>query len=297
MKKISDKKTWNSIIEKEFKEDDDIYFRYEYFKLWGDEYDMTPEALYWEDGINKVFWPHLIIHNKEKHFNIEEFDFTTPYGYSGFLSNSPIEKFMKEYKRMYNNKDEFIRFHHLNQNWKYFKDAKKVYDIVVVDLDNIQIKKGHRYNIKKAMERDCEYRIIEDPTEEDIENFIQLYYLTMNINRANERYYFSYSFIKRHFDLLDSIIIEVIFDKEVIGSSIYIKGKKSLHYHLSGRDPKYNRYYPTDLMIWGAINYGKEHNFKYLVLGGGRGENDSLYEFKKGFSDITYPFYIAKLKL
>ena len=39
----------------------------------------------------------------------------------------------------------------------------------------------------------------------------------------------------------------------------------------------------------------KENNFKLLHLGGGRGKNDSLFEFKKGFSNDIIPFYIGKM--
>jgi hypothetical protein len=59
-------------------------------------------------------------------------------------------------------------------------------------------------------------------------------------------------------------------------------------------DYNYQNLYPSNLIIWETIKWAKNKNFKTLHLGGGRGANDSLFEFKKGFSKVFYPFYLGK---
>lgn len=291
---IKDKNTWNSILYKNFNEYDDIYFKYEYYKLWGDEYGMVPEAFYWEKNEKKVFWPHLISKNIADSFNSESFDYTTPYGYGGFLSNCNVSEFLEDYKIIIKG-NEFIRFHPVIANWKLFDNAIYINDIVVIDLCSLNLKKGHGYNIRKSKDKGCKYKIIENPLNGDINNFIRLYYNTMDRNKTDKRYYFNKNFIKKHFELLDSFIIEVKYKDIVIGSCIFMRGSKLLHYFLSGSDLAYSSYYPTDLMIWASMEYARKNKYRMIVLGGGRGKNDSLYVFKKGFSNTTYPFYIGKI--
>ncbi|HJH27991.1 MAG TPA: GNAT family N-acetyltransferase, partial [Methanophagales archaeon] len=91
-----------------------------------------------------------------------------------------------------------------------------------------------------------------------------------------------------------SILIEVKYNNRIIGTSMLILGGKIIHYHLSGAAYGLKSLYPSDLILWEAIKWAKENNFKLLHLGGGRAKNDSLFKFKKGFSNDIIPFYIGK---
>jgi len=242
------------------------------------------------------------------------YDLTTPYGYGGPLIvtkakdkiNGSLKEFFAEYENFALKNDyisEFIRFHPLLGNWEFFNkffDVKYSNDVVIVDLSKElneiweNIKKGHKYNIKKSMREGCEVEITTDVSPKKIENFIEIYYLTMNKNKAPKKYYFSKEFISDHFNLLNVILIEVKYKNEVIGTSIFICGDKMIHYHLSGATYDFKGLYPSDITLWEAIKWAKKNGFKYLHLGGGLGRNDSLFEFKRSFSKIASPFYIGR---
>lgn len=321
MKIIKERNDWENLLDKDFNNYNDVFFRYEYFKLYVDNYNADLEGISWEDGNLKIFWPHLIrdISKISQFKKFKYYDLTTPYGYGGPLLvsntenenkeeiNESLKIFFKEYKdyALKNNYvSEFIRFHPVFQNWELFNkifDIDHLNDVVVInleeDLEKIwqNIKKGHKYNIKKSEKEGCKVKVINKPNEKNIEDFIKIYYQTMDKNQASKKYYFPEKFIKDHFKLLNAVLIETEYKNKIIGSSIFICGNKIIHYFLSGASEEFKGLYPSNLTLWEAIKWAKENNFKILHLGGGRGKNDSLFEFKKGFSDLLRPFKAGKI--
>ena len=317
MNTITDRIEWNSLLKGEFSEYNDIYFRYEYFELYKRHYGVEPEGIFWEDGNVKIFWTHLIrdISKIEQFKDFKYYDLTTPYGYGGPIitkteDKEEINKSLKEFFEDYGNYAlrnnyvcEFIRFYPIFENQNFFNrifNVEYLNDVVMVDLSKDleeiwkDIRKGHKYNIKKSVKEGCKVKIISKPLIRDIEDFVGLYYETMDKNKASKKYYFSMEFINDHFNLLNAMLIEVKNKNRVIGTSMFIYGDKINHYYLSGAAYGFKSLYPSDLILWGAIKWAKENGFKYLHLGGGRGKNDSLFEFKKGFSKEILPFYIGK---
>lgn len=313
---VKDKNTWNSLLKGEFEQYNDIYFRYEYFELYRKYYNVDPEVVFWEDNRVRVFLAHLVrdISKIGQFKDFKYYDLTTPYGYGGPLvivkkGKEKINKSLKEFFEEYRNYAltnsyicEFIRFHPIFENWKSLNgvfDIEHTNDVVIIDLTKDleeiwkDIKRGHRYNIKKSTREGCKVEIASNASKK-IGNFIKVYYLTMDKNKAPKKYYFSTEFINSHLSLLNALLVEVKYKNEVIGASIFIYGDKIVHYHLSGATHGFRGLYPSDLTLWEATKWAKENDFKYLHLGGGRGKNDSLFEFKRGFSKITLPFYIGK---
>ena len=309
---------WNSLLKEEFSEYNDIYFGYGYFELYKRHYGVEPEAIFWEDQNIKIFWSHLIrdISKIEQFKDFKYYDLTTPYGYGGPLiitktgNKEKINKSLRDFFEDYTNYAlrnnyvcEFIRFYPIFENWKFFNtifNVEYLNDVVIVDLakdlEEIwkDVKKGHRYNIKKSVKEGCEIEIINKPSIGDIEDFINLYYEIMDKNKASKKYYFSIEFLNDHFNLLKSILIEVKYNNRIIGTSMFIFWDKIIHYYLSGAAYDSKSLYPSDLILLESIKWAKENNFKLLHLGGGRAKNDSLFEFKKGFSNDIIPFYIGK---
>ncbi|EHP89554.1 GNAT family N-acetyltransferase [Methanotorris formicicus] len=317
MEVITSKKDWNNIL-KNFEMFDDVYFKYEYFKIYKRHYRVDIEGIYWEDDNINIFLGHLIrdISKIPLFKDFKYFDLTTPYGYGGPLiitkSNDKdhikrsLIKFKKDYYDYCKSKNyvcEFIRFHPVFENYKYLNNVfsiEYINDTVVIDLrkdiDTIykSLKKGHKYNIKKTIKEGCIVNVILDPSPEDIDNFMLCYNEMLRRNESPKKYYFTKDFIKDHFNYLEALLITIEHNNRCIGASIFIKGKNILHYYLSGSF-KIKGVYPNDLIIWEAIKYGKKNNFKYLFLGGGRGSNDSLFKYKSGFSNNYKQFYIGKI--
>lgn len=321
MEIVTERNEWNQVL-KQFPKINDVYFDYDYFSIFSCHYNAKPETLVWEDQHVSIFWSHLVreIPNtlgNDKRF----FDLITPYGYGGPLINyksnnnskiqESLQSFMKEYFEFAKKRNyvcEFIRFHPILKNWEPFLEGfqktitlEHINDTVQIDLskdlDQIwqEIRKGHKYNIKKTERENCEVKVFENPSEYDIDAFISLYHQTMKNNCASNKYFFTPSFIKDHFSRLSTALIRVDYCGQLIGASMFIAGNSFVHYHLSGSNKDYKGVYPSELIIWNAIKWAKERKFRIFHLGGGLGKNDPLFNFKKGFSQITAPFFTGKI--
>ena len=198
---------------------------------------------------------------------------------------------------------EFIRFHPFLNNWVGFKDLFEVEylnDVVSLDLTQdyeviwrSMIKKT-RYYTKRSLMEFKNITISDNPTETEINDFISLYYKTMEKNRASKKYYFSKAFIKNHFKFGTLLIYCKNHTNILASSAMFLKGNKIIHYHLSSSNYKIEGS-PSRAVLWAAIEWAKENGFKWFHLGGGFGANDSLFHFKKGFSNTFLPFYMGKI--
>ena len=318
MQIVNNKTEWNKILKTNFKELMDVYFRYEYFDLYSKTYKSLPEGLFWEDKKIKIFWSHLIrsIQNIDIYKEYSYHDLTTPYGYGGPLVypkvhendeiEDSLEKFFNEYREYAEEKNyvsEFIRFYPILKNWAGFEnlfDIIYLNDVVVLDLTQdyediwSNMAKNTRYYTKKAIKEFEKIIIAEKPSDKEINDFVSLYYETMDKNNASEKYYFSSEFIKNHYNF-GNLLIYCMNKENIIGSSaMFLTGNQILHYHLSATNYNFKNP-PSRAVLWGAIEWAKERSLKYFYFGGGRAKNDSLFNFKKGFSKTYLPFYIGKI--
>ena len=321
MKIVTERNEWNQVLQ-QFPNINDVYFNYDYFNIYKCHFNAEPEAIVWENKYISIFWSHLVREVPHKAgSNRNFFDLITPYGYGGPLISykdsdkakirESLDQFMKEYIEFARKKNyicEFIRFHPILNNWEPFLEGfqktitlEHINDTVQIDLtknlDQIwqELRKGHKYNIKKTERENCEVKLFENPSDADIDAFISLYHETMKNNCASNKYFFTPSFIKDHFTRLSTILIRVDYCGQLIGASMFIAGNTFVHYHLSGSNKDYKGVYPSELIIWAAIKWAKEREFRIFHLGGGLRKNDPLFNFKKGFSQITAPFFTGKI--
>ncbi|KAF5077689.1 Acetyltransferase (GNAT) domain protein [anaerobic digester metagenome] len=318
MKVITEGKKWNKTLEENFS-NIDVYSKYEYYNLYEKHYDVKSESIFWEDEYLKVFWPHLIrdVSKLKRCADFSCYDLTTPYGYGGPVihmntsdkvkASESTRSFFEDYKEYALNNgyvSEFIRFDPFLRNWEFFEGifhVEHVNDVVLVDLsqelDKIwnDIRRGHRRHIQNSIKEGCKVRFIENPSEEDLSDFIKLYCSTMDRNHADQKYYFSTEFIEDHFKLLNTLLTVVEHGNNTIGMTMFIYGNDSIHYHLTGTSTDTEKVYPPHLTLFETIKWAKERKFRYLSLGGGREINDNLFEFKRRFSRLTRQNHIGKL--
>lgn len=319
MEVIFKKEKWNNTLIKEFPDVWDIYFKYEYFNLFSKNYNVKPESLYWEDSNIKIFWSHLI-RNFEYNKNFKNYqiyhDVITPYGYGGPLIVKKVEeksKINESFKTFFNSYQkycqknnyisEFIRFHPFLDNWVEFEglfEIEYLNDVVSLDLTQdyeiiwSNMSKKTRYYTKRSLKEFEVIKISDNPSENEVNDFISLYYETMDKNEASKKYYFSDEFIKNHFKF-GTILIYCKNRANVLASSaMFLKGNRIIHYHLSSSNYKIEGS-PSRAVLWAAIEWAKDNGFKWFHLGGGFGSNYSLFNFKKGFSNILLPFYMGKI--
>ncbi len=303
---------WDEVVSS-FKEYD-VYWLSGYVKAFHIHGDGEPLLIYYEDemtrGVNVVMKRDVSL---DKCFigKIEEniyFDFTTPYGYGGWLiEGNNTEKLFESYDEWLKKSDiicEFVRFHPVIGNHELceeFYDVVRLGEVVHMELTSqndiwSNITSKNRNMIRKALKNDVQ--IYNGRFPEIFEKFREIYNGTMDKDDAEDYYYFDKQFY-------DSILYDLpnnaqVFwaekDGIVIAVSVMLATNRRMNYHLSGSLKEYGSLAPTNLLLYKAALWGCANGYKTLYLGGGLGSGeDSLFKFKKAFfkGDLKR-FYIGK---
>lgn len=298
----------------------DVYYLPAYNRICKDNGDGNPFAAYYENGSGKVFYPFIERDILELPFLAGSNqwrgnkDITTPYGFGGPLisckdpcGNELLKEFRNHFNRYCQERkivSEFIRFHPLLENHAGHTDILSCTlnrQTVAVDLqkgpDNIweNMSSTCRNRIRKA--RRNQVQVDFSDTESDIREFIRLYTLTMDKLKAKQYYYFSpeYFFgLKKH--LKESFVLaNARVGGKVIASGIIFCCGSFMNYHLGGSDENQLNMAPNNLLFFETARFGAEKGFKYLHLGGGHSNNDSLHKFKLGFApDGRKEFWVGQ---
>ena len=295
----------------------DIYFFPQYIKI----YELNGEGdgycfVYYESEDTYILLPFIKrrINELEAFRDLEEtyFDIISPYGYSGpFIVNNKknnnkklTEGFLEEFNKFCLNSSiitEFCRLHPLLQNQRLISEKirtqernETVYIDLTQEMDTIwkEIRKGHKSSIKKARKNEIE--IIEDSTFRYLDDFYNLYCLTMDKRDAKSFYYFPKTFFENTIKLLDGNIKLFIarYNSKIISASLFMHYGDYIHYHFSGSDPEYLYLCSNNLLIYEVALWAKEREFKFFHLGGGvDAPEDSLFVFKSGFSKNRSTFF------
>ena len=276
----------------------DIYYLKEYGKIWANYEKADFELFKYKKGSYSVIYPILKrkIDNKWR-------DVTSPYGYSGPLTNSRDKNFYKGFRQAFNlycQKNnvvsEFIRFHPLLENHfdaQGIIPLKKRGQTVWVDLlkptDQLlgDFRKGHRNIIRKSQNNNVLVKL-ESP--QKINQFYRLYIDTMKRKKSINFYLFSEKFFKDHFNKLNNNIfwLGAYYLDKFIAGAIFLKSANFLHYYFAGSDDQYLSLSPGTLILWEAIKIGKKLGLHKFHLGGGI--DDKLFFYKSGFSDNRADF-------
>ena len=296
----------------------DIYFEPAYAKLYETD-DAEAKEYRFEnpDGIiTNLFLKRRI--NLLPEEGGRYYDLITPYGYGGpviRMLHDPAKKealiaaYMEDfgqYALKENIVSEFVRFHPIIGNGKDFRDAyASIYDRKTVgtnltyeDVIRTEFSKHKRKDIKKILsDGRIRYRIDEDP--ETLDDFIEIYYSTMDRDGAGDYYYFG----KDYFDGLlkafpkNIITGKVTFEDKLIAMGVYFRYGRFMHAHLSGTLTEYLEYSPAYILKYALALYGHEKGYEVIHYGGGSSNDpeNGLYKFKRDFGKNTqFDFYIAK---
>lgn len=294
----------------------DIYFNDEYVKL--NERIEGGEAECFRYCCEYGTMQNLFIKRKVPYvLNGEQYyDAITPYGYGGpvVLECSDRERLIEEYSKAYKeycreNKivDEFVRFHPLAENAPGLKDLYEVIfsrhtaaiDVSDPDFYMVQFTSECRNRIKNSRKRGVTVEI--DEKCEHLDEFIRLYYMTMDKNNASDYYYFDKAYFERLISIPECkfMLVNAYLEGEMIASVLYMISDGNMHYHLSANNPEYYKLAANNLIVFASCEYGNQHGYKWLHLGGGlsSAENDNLFRFKRGFARTEHnlkDFYIGK---
>ncbi len=296
----------------------DIYFLPEYGKLYEEIENGKVETFKYESDLGLI--TNMFIKRKipSKIDGRTYHDITTPYGYGGPIIIKCINKefrnkLVEGYKKSFSNYcrdnnivSEFIRFHPILQN---HKDFKNIYDVQYMrktlgtnlkDFDDpiqSEFSKNCRKTVRRALRDGVTFLIEEIP--ENLNEFKEIYYSTMDRNQASDYYYFDDLYFNNILNNLQKnvVLVKAIYKEKTIASGLYFIYDKIIHAHLSGTLNEYLYLSPAYILKYGTVLWGKENGYNIIHYGGGtsNSKEDSLFEFKKRFAKNTeFDFYIGK---
>jgi hypothetical protein len=229
----------------------------------------------------------------------EYFDFITPYGYTGpifskNISNSEICQFWKEIDFWHKENfvvTEFIRFN-LWDNY-YFYNSEilptmlNVKGKILTEEDQwSSFEYKVRKNVKRALRENLTSRIYyNDIPDNIISEFHEIYISTMQRTNAKETFMYSIDkfqeFIKTNSSY--TAIITIYHETMPVSSELVLVSRDSIYSFLGGTKEVYFDKRPNDYLKYEAINWARNNNKKYYVLGGGYGFEDGIFKYKRAF--------------
>ena len=293
---IEDQNKWDTIV-RSFPDYEVLYLS-GYSKAFMDEAPKngTPILLLYEEkeerAINVVFKRDVSLDAKigGKVEKGQFFDLITPYGYGGFWGNiSDWDKLIRTYTDYCRNNHyvcEFVRFELFTEYFKHFDGevetrTRNVVRSLEMPLDEIWMDFKHkvRNNVKKA--RNHNLTCIIENTDEHIEDFLRIYYSTMDRSDAEGEYYFSKHFYEELNKMKDNVMyFYVVYDGKIVASELVIYGPENAYSFLGGTDREYFDVRPNDFLKYEIIKWAKAKGLKNLVLGGGYGADDGIFQYK-----------------
>lgn len=310
---IEDKEKWNKTI-KSFPEYE-VFYLNEYVEAFELVEKCEPFLFYYNDGETKainVFMKKDISKQKEFINKIPEnkyFDISSPYGYGGFIIdgenyNKVNEKFI-EYCIKNNIVSEFVRFNLFNKNIKYYYGkVENVKPNIVrklnMPLEEMLMDFEHkvRKNLKRANSNNLKIKL--DFNGEYLEEFLKIYYNTMERNSAKKEYYFSKEFFEKLMEMKDnSVIFNVIYNENIISTELVLYDEKNCYSFLGGTLNEYFFVRPNDFLKYEIIKWAYNKRLQNFVLGGGYSNSidDGILKYKKSFApkDGMVDFLVGKM--
>ena len=308
---------WNEYLQCLPIDQQDIYFTPEYYRLYEELGEGKAICFVFTKDGHIALYSFLINSVNELGYRLDEeyYDIQSVYGYNGIISSNKDKDFFKEFYKAFslfckknNLIAEFSRFHPLLKNEAYSKDFMTVIrdrETVVIDLKKdyskiweLEYASKNRNMIRKAIKLGYKIQVLNDPKDEDLDIFMNIYYFSMRMANAEKYYFFKREYFVNIFKYLraHAFLFNVIDSKcNVVCSSIFFQYGDYFHYHLSGRNNKADNSV-NSFLIDRALDFAKNNGAKLFHLGGGRSSDadDSLLRFKKNFSKQTLPFYIGK---
>lgn len=255
--------------------------------------------------LNKIINPQLSI-------NDSYYDASSPYGYSGPLFNDRISSktitaFWNAVDLWYSKNNvvtEFIRFNLSNNHMYYSGHVIPTLNNVkgkIHDFDSIwsSFKQKVRNNYRKAEKSGLKINIIHKTiTIEDIAVFYNIYIKTMVRKDAATNYYYPKDYFENLiFNNQTETLLAIVYKDDIaISTELILLNNNQLYSYLGGTISEYFNYRPNEFLKIELIKWAINNNVAYYVLGGGRTNDDSLYQYKKTFfpKDEDAIYYTGK---
>jgi len=304
----ADQPEWAEALKRIPSENSDINFLPKWYKSWQEYEQATPQCIVAEmDGIIFVY-PFFIKPIQGYDLDKTFYDIQTAYGYGGVITNhtgiqdSVIDKFNREVNSWLIDNNvvaEFIREHPLLYQCRRDADYTRVRQNVYIEpsAEYIIPEKKARQNIHKTL-NNKDISVFIDDELVYLDEFIRLYNLNTSRLNMNKYYYFTdeYFFKIRLLLRENTKLIHILYKNKIINSVIFLHHGNKGTLHLAGSDHEFQVLRTNDLMYYSAINLSYKMGLDILNIGGGTStnEDDSLFNFKKKFSNVHRDVMVGK---
>ena len=297
----------------------DFYHLPEYSRLEAETNDAHPMAFSAVDGERELFVPYLVRRCDHLFPNAgiagEVRDVVSPYGYPGFLLSDAardssefcreVLQCMAETFREQGVCSAFFRMNSLlSERFASLFPPEllsEASDTIAIDLALSEeviwekTRHGHQWVINKCKKLGYEPRMV--AFSEHIDAFMEVYQETMDRVKARDNYYFGRDYFLQLAAMPSHVHCCLVeFEGEVAAACVFFECSGIVQAHLGGTRSKYMKQSPFHLVLHHTAGWAKSRGNRYFHLGGGvGGSGDRLLEFKRGFSELTFPFHTLRL--
>jgi hypothetical protein len=156
-----------------------------------------------------------------------------------------------------------------------------------------RFRRDHRQGVKRLRRRGLV--CLHDPDRSYLGDFITIYHETMLRVGAAERYFFSAAYFERLQEALGPHLhlFVCLLDGRAVCAGLFVACHGIVQFHLSGTLNEALKLAPTKLLLDEVRLWGTSRGLRVLHLGGGTtsAPDDSLLQFKMGFSDRVHDFF------
>lgn len=294
---IKEKKQWDSVLE--LIPDCDFYHTFDYHQI-AKSSDELPILIKYTEADKIIVLPLLIRSIPGTPYS----DVTSIYGYPGPITKNITENFDNtnfriQLNELFHENNIISAFSRLNPYipnqeicLNKMGEVLKMGNVVNIDLiKNLDTQKhSYRKRLKTHINKSRRYcTVVKASTKEEVLDFMDIYYENMRRVNAKKQYFFNKEYffgLKNSNDFKTEILLAVNNETEqVIAGAMFIKKGDIVQYHLSGAKEDQLNLYPIKLLIDEMRIIATREGYRYFNLGGGVGnKEDSLFEFKSGFS-------------
>jgi hypothetical protein len=302
---IKNKKEWDDYVNRSFFHD--VFHSWKYHSL--NEEGEPVLFVYQEADLFFIALPVI----KRVIKGTDFYDMTSVYGYCGPISNINLTSVSK--RTLINFKTAFLNFmtkenavcvfsrlhpfikqHHILEN---IGNVRQNGTTLYIDLTESAVEQRNKYDkrlyrqIRKLREQG--YIIKQAESIDEIRAFIDIYYKNMDRLNASSRYYFDEKYFT---DILDFERYEnkllLIYNGDVlICGAVVLSSGTIIRNHLSATSADYVKESPSKLLTDEISIVGRTLGKEIFHLGGGvDGKEDSLFAFKRNFSDLQVKDHI-----
>lgn len=155
-------------------------------------------------------------------------------------------------------------------------------------------RKNHKEGINRL--RRLGLTCMHDPEGSHLEDFVRIYHETMRRVGAAPTFFFRPTYFQRLWKALNERIhlFACMLEGRMVCGGLFLECDGILQYHLGGTLDEALHHAPMKLLVDEVRLWATQRGMRVFHLGGGATPDpvDSLYHFKKGFSDRTHEFSV-----